>query len=328
MLRRVADSVFWTSRYLERAENVARFVGVNQWLSLGSSPQWFPLIYASGDDLLFHELYGQDYTAEAVLGFLLFDSRNPSSVLSCLQKARENARSIREVLSVSIWEAINRFYLRVCEASRSPAEVLENPSDFLECVLRSSHEVIGVVDTTLSHDEAWHFSQMGRSLERADKTSRILDVKYFVLLPNESNVGSPFDVLQWTALLESTSALHMYRQRYGRIAPSQVAGFLLLDATYPRSVRFNVAEAEASLHAITGRPVGVNVEPVEVRFSRLLGALQLAKIEDIIQYGLHQFIDGFQQNLNHAGDAIFRAFFEIQPYGGSNSRQEQRQGQG
>ena len=328
MLRRVADSVFWTSRYIERAENVARFVDANQSLSLGGSPQWSPLIYASGDDKLFHELYGREYTAEAVLGFLLFDERNHSSILSCLVKARENARSIREVLSVPIWEAINRFYLRVREASRSPAEILQHPADFLERIRRSSHEVVGVTDTTMSHDEAWHFAQIGRLLERADKTSRILDVKYFVLLPDESKVGSAIDIVQWTALLESTSALHMYRKRYGRISPPLVAGFLLLDATFPRSVRFNVAQAEISLHAITGRPLGTNLDPVEEQFSRLLGLLQLAKIDDIIQYGLHQFIDGFQVNLNEVGAAMFRGFFEIQPrkHAASTQQQSQRSG--
>lgn len=327
MLRRVADAVYWTSRYIERAENVARFVDANQSLSLGGSPQWSPLIYASGDDELFHELYGREYTSDAVLSFLLFDERNPSSILSCLMKARENARSIREVLSVPIWEAINRFYLRVRDAHRSPDAVLQNPADFLERIRRSSHEVIGVIDSTMSHDEAWHFAQIGRLLERADKTSRILDVKYFVLLPDQSKVGSAFDVVQWTALLESTSALHMYRKRYGRISPPLVAEFLLLDATFPRSVRFNVAQAEMSLHAITGRPLGTNLDPVEEELARLLGLLQLAKMDDIIQYGLHQFIDDFQRTLNEIGAAIFHGFFEIQPKISVVS-QEQRQGVG
>lgn len=328
MLRRVADSVFWTSRYIERAENIARFVDVSQSLSLGGSPQWAPLIHASGDEALFHDLFGQEYTSEAVLGFLLFDERNPNSVRSCLQKARENARSIREIFSVPAWEAINRFYLLVRAAGRWPDEILQHPADFLEKVRRSCHELVGVMETTLSRDEAWHFSQMGRFLERADKTSRILDVKYFVLLPNESNVGSAFDVVQWSALLESTSALHMYRKRHGRISPPAVAGFLLLDAAFPRSVRFSVGQAEVSLHAITGRPLGTNLDPVEEQFARLLGALQLAKIEDIIQYGLHQFIDGFQQNLNEVDAAIYRGFFETQPQPGSRSQQEQRQGLG
>ncbi|MFO1045061.1 MAG: alpha-E domain-containing protein [Planctomycetaceae bacterium] len=313
MLRRVADSVFWASRYLERAENVSRFVDVCQSMSLGGHPQWSPLIYASGDEELFHKLHGQDYNAELVLGFLLFDERNPNSIWSCLQKARENSRAIREVLSVPIWEAINRFYLRVREASRAPDEIVQNPADFLERVRRSSHEVIGVMEATMSHNEAWHFARIGRLLERVDKTSRILDVKYFVLLPDESKIGSALDVVQWTALLESTSALFMYRKRYGRISPLLVAEFLLLDATFPRAVRFCVEQAEISLHSITGHPVGKNESPVESEFASLHDHLQAAKIEPIIQEGLHEFIDACQCRLNDIGSTMYQAFFEIVP---------------
>jgi len=313
MLRRVADSVFWTNRYLERAENVARFVDVHQSLSLGGSSHWSPLVYASGDEEEFHEHYGKEYTAERVLNFLLFDSKNANSLLCCLIKARENARTIREILSVPIWEAINRFYLRVREASKSPEEILQNPASFLERVRRSNHEVIGVIEATMSRDEAWHFSRLGRLLERADKTSRILDVKYFVLLPDRSKVGSAFDVVQWTALLESTSALHMYRKKYGRISPAQVAEFLLFDPEFSRSVRFCVAEAEVSTHAITGRPLSIRLDPVEEEFAKLHDRLKTAKIDEVIAQGLHEFIDGFQRSLNEIGAAIYHGFFEIKP---------------
>ncbi|MBM4003519.1 MAG: alpha-E domain-containing protein [Planctomycetes bacterium] len=322
MLRRVADSVFWTNRYLERAENVSRFVDVNQSLSLGGSPQWSPLIYASGDESLFHQLQGGEFTAERVLDFLLFDKRNPNSILSCLVKARENARAIREVLSVPIWEAINRFYLRVRDAARDPDEILQLPADFLERVRRSSHEVIGVMEATMSHDEAWHFARIGRMLERADKTSRILDVKYFVLLSGRSSISSALDVVQWTALLESTSALHMYRRRHGRIAPASVAEFLLLDGHFPRAVRFAIAEAEISLHAVTGRPLGTNLDPVEEKFAKLHGELSTVKIDSIIQRGLHEFIDELQCGLNVLDAAIYQRFFEIQPLAEAASDQQ------
>jgi uncharacterized alpha-E superfamily protein len=322
MLRRVADSVFWTSRYLERAENVSRFVDVYQALSLGGSSQWAPLIYASGDEGLFHEHYGETYAAENVLTFLLFDQRNPNSILSCLIRARENARTIREILSVPIWEAINRFYLRVRDASASPAPVLHHPADFLESVRRASHEVIGVMVATMSQDEAWHFARIGRLLERADKTSRILDVKYFVLLPDKSKVGSAFDVVQWTALLESTSALHMYRKRFGPISPVHVAEFLLLDATFPRSVRYCIDQSESSLYAITGRPLGTNLDSVQDKIARLHELLRGARIDEIVQRGLHQFIDDFQGSLNDIGAAIHHSFFEIQPLLSRASQQQ------
>ena len=315
MLSRVADAVFWVNRYIERAENVARFVDVSQSLSLGGVPQWAPLVFASGDEELFNEHYSQ-CNAENVLQFLLFDEKNSNSILSCLIKARENARTIREILSVSLWESINRFYLRVREAGKNPEPVLANPADFLERVKRYSHEVTGVNEATMSHGEAWNFVKSGRLIERADKSSRILDVKYFILLPDVTKVGSALDVLQWSALLESTSALHMYRKRFGRISPRSVAEFLILDPHFPRSMQFCVASMLSSLHKITGNQNGQGITLPERLCEDLHARLQRLSIHDIIQIGIHEFIDSFQQSLNAIGEAIHAEFFvvrEIEP---------------
>lgn len=309
MLSRVADAVFWVNRYIERAENVARFVDVSQSLSLGGVPQWDALVYASGDEETFKELYGE-CTASNVLQFLLFDEKNTNSILSCLIKARENARTIREVLSASLWESINHFYLRVREFANNPGPVLQNPATFLERVKRSSHEVLGINEATMSHGEAWNFGRFGRLIERADKTSRILDVKYFILLPNQARVGSALDVLQWSALLESTSALYMYRKRFGRIVPRSVADFLILDPHFPRSMLFCVAYMRSSLYKITGRQLGHPLAPSEVLCEDLHQHLQRLTIHDIIQIGMHEFIDNFQGRLNDLGGAIRRDFFE------------------
>jgi uncharacterized alpha-E superfamily protein len=312
MLSRVADSVYWVSRYIERAENVARFVDVNQSISLGGTHQWSPLIYASGDAELFLKTHGQ-FTTMNVLKFLLFDKENPNSILSCLISARENARAIREILSVSMWEAINRFYLRVREASNSPELALQNPANFLERVKRFSHEVIGVTEATMSHGDAWNFARIGRLLERADKTSRIVDVKYFILLPDPTHVGSTLDVVQWSALLESTSALHMYRKRFGRIEHQSVAEFLMLDRQFPRSIRSCVTEAEKSLREITGNVNGPPISPVEKEFGELRRRLENVTIQEIMDFGLHEFIDACQQGINDMGEAIRRRFFELRP---------------
>ncbi|RLS42323.1 MAG: alpha-E domain-containing protein [Planctomycetota bacterium] len=318
MLSRVADSVFWGNRYIERAENVARFVDVSQSMSLGGVPQWAPLVYASGDEQLFQEHY-KAYDAESVLQFLLFDERNTNSILTCLIRARENARTIREVLSVSLWESINRFYLRVREAARNPDPILQNPANFLERVKRHSHEVIGVTEATMSHGEAWNFAKIGRLIERADKTSRILDVKYFILLPEVAQVGSTLDVLQWSALLESTSALHTYRKRFGRISPRNVAEFLILDPDFPRSMRSCVNGIQASLTKITGSNLSC---PSEQLCEELNLRLQRVSIHDIIQVGMHEFIDNFQQSLNAIGAAIYHGFFEIPSSGVTQSQQQ------
>jgi uncharacterized alpha-E superfamily protein len=320
MLSRVADSIFWMSRYIERAENAARFIDVNQALALGGPAQWAPLIHASGDHDLFKKLYGGEFTERNVLAFLLFDDRNPNAVVSCLVRARENARTVRDILSTSMWEAVNAFYLRVRDAQVNAAEFLEQPHEFLERVKRFSHQIIGVTEATMSHGEAWYFAELGRLLERADKTSRILDVKYFILLPKASDVGSSLDVVQWSALLDSTSALHMYRKRYGRISPAQVVEFLMLDPEFPRSMRFCVDHAEKALRVISGTPAGAYGNDAERLLGELSERLSRAQVSEIIAAGLHEFVDDFQTRLNAIGRALVTAFF-----GGPMTQQQSQQ---
>ncbi len=323
MLSRVADCLFWMTRYLERAENIARFIHVTQSISLGDAHnpdgQWSSLIFANGDTKQYEELY-RTYTRRNVLEFLIFNRQNPNSIMSSLLKARENARTIREVISVAMWESINRFYLRVREAEQHADEILKNPSQFLDRVKRSSHQMIGAMEATMSHGEAWNFAQMGRLLERADMTSRILDVKYFILLPKASQVGSTYDIVQWSALLESSSALLMYRKVYGRIEPKNVAEFLLLDRHFPRSVRYCIATTRASLHSIiqdsqhvmAHQPASEQNDP-EYLLAQVDQQLSDLSIEDVIRQGLHQFVDDIQTKVSDIGQAIYHAYFELSP---------------
>ena len=150
-----------------------------------------------------------------------------------------------------MWEHINKFYLMVRDGG-TLEDVLDNPYEFFDRVNVSGQQFLGVTDATMTHGEAWHFCQLGRMLERADKTSRILDVKYFILLPKVTDVGTPFDDIQWLALLRSASALEMYRQRHGRISPVNVVKFLVLDREFPRAVLHCLTRANESLHAISG----------------------------------------------------------------------------
>lgn len=325
MLSRVADAVYWMTRYIERAENVARFIDVNQAISLGgqigSEDQWAPLIYASGDDVLFDQLYGS-VTRSHVLRFLMFDRYNPNSILSCVTKARENARAIRDILSTPMWEAVNRFYLRVREGIPRERSILEHPHDFLERVKRSSHQVIGVNEATFSHGEAWNFGMLGRFLERADKTSRILDVKYYTLLPDVSYVGSTLDIVQWSALLESLSSLHMYRKRFGRISPNNVIDFLVLDWQFPRSIRFCLGAAEQALQGITGTKPGLFANRVEQWMGLLNSRLRYTHVEDVFDLGLHEFIDDVQDQINRIGNEVSQEFFATQPSSGPAQSQD------
>jgi uncharacterized alpha-E superfamily protein len=311
MLSRVAESVYWMSRYVERAENVSRFIDVNLNLTLDlgitAASQWAPLVYTTGDHQQFLDRYG-DFTQENVIQFLAFDTKNSNSIISCLRQARENARTVREVISSAMWEEINKFYLMVSAAAverNKPTSLF----DFFNQIKLSSHLLQGVTDATMSHGEAWHFTRIGRLLERADKTSRILDVKYFVLLPNVADVGTPLDAIQWAALLKSASALEMYRRRHGRITPSSVAEFLMLDRHFPRAMHFCLIKAAESLHEISGSPSGTYHSTAEQHLGRLRAELDYASITEVIEAGLHEFIDRFQSKLNWVGEEISRTFF-------------------
>lgn len=315
MLSRVAECVFWMSRYVERVENTARFIEVNQNLTLeadvGGGPQWLPLVDTSGDRELFEELYPVA-DRDAVLRFLAFEPLNPNSIFSCLAKARENARMVRENITTEMWEEINTLYYGIKRAATDP-QVLRSPYVFLSRVKLASLTLIGITDATMSHGEPWHFARLGRLLERADKTTRILDVKYFVLLPRPAAVGSPVDVVQWSALLKSASALEMYRRVHGRISPGKVADFLLLDRHFPRSVRYSLTRAEMSLHAITGTPVGSFTNRAEQLLGRLRSELDYTHVSDVIAKGLHEFIDELQAKMNEVGSAVHATFFAADP---------------
>jgi uncharacterized alpha-E superfamily protein len=310
MLSRVANAIYWLNRYIERAENIARFVDVNLYLSLDSPQdlpeQWQPIVITTGDSELFSDRYGQA-TKENALQFLTFDRDYPNSILSCLQSARENARSIREIISSELWEQVNDFYLMVQAGAEE-----ENPNwlEFFARVKMASHTFAGISNATMSHNEGWHFGRIGKLLERADKTARILDVKYFILLPSVGDVGTSLEELQWASLLKSTSAYEMYRKIQHRIAPDRVAEFLILDREFPRSILFCLLEAEQSLHRITGKNLGTWQSPAERELGRLRSEMEFITIEEIIARGLHEFLDGMQSSLNRATDSISATFFD------------------
>ena len=315
MLSRVANSIYWMARYIERAENIARFVDVNLHLMLDNPVEnkghWEPLVIISGDHESFKEKYG-DASRDNVINFLTFDRDNPNSILSSVLAARENGRTVREVISSQMWEQINKFYFLILDAEKSGV-ALDTPYDFYNKIKQESHLFIGITDTTMSHGEAWHFDRLGRLLERADKTSRILDVKYYMLLPRVEDVGTPIDNIGWAALLNSASAFEMYRKKYRTITPTDVARFLILDAKFPRSIRYSLHKAQVSLHEITGTVIGTFTNKAERRLGRLRSDLDYANIDEIISVGLHEFLDDFQTKLNGVGDAIFDTFFSLRP---------------
>ncbi len=315
MLSRVADSIFWMSRYTERAVNVARFIDVTSNLSIDMGYdrqlQWEPLIHTSGDHELFFERY-PTVNQDNVIRFLTFDEENPNSIFSCLQVARENARATREMISSHMWEELNTFYMLVRDA-RNDSRAIASPYEFFGQLKRAGYSLEGVTSGTMSHDEAWTFGQLGTALERADKTSRILDVKYYMLLPGVDLVGTPLDLSQWGTLLKSASALEMYRKRFGRLSPKNVIQFLLLDRNFPRAVRFCIIRAEKSLLAITGGTSGNFNNLPEQLLGRLKSELDYVHIDEIMKKGLHEAIDDLQAGINDIGEAISDAFFVHAP---------------
>lgn len=312
MLSRVADAIYWLNRYIERAENIARFVDVNLTLMLDLPPelgqQWSPLVTTTGDSQWFYHRY-KEANAANVIQFLTFDAQYSNSIISCLRIARENARSIREIISSEMWEEVNAFYLMVEEAAKHHGKNELLLPEFFTQVKYASHRFAGVMDATMSHNEGWHFGQMGRLLERADKTSRILDVKYFYLLPSAAWVGTPLDQIQWIALLKSASAYEMYRKSQHRITPDQVAEFLILDRTFPRSIYFCLSMVEQSLHEITGTTPGHWQNSAERRLGKLFAFLGYLTIEEVIEKGMHEFLDQIQVDINQLGTDIGKTFF-------------------
>lgn len=311
LLSRVADAVYWMARYIERAENVARAIEVNFYLQLDlpgpGSNQWAPLVQTSGDGEIFQQRMGQATQSNAI-EFLALDTTNLNSIASCLRAARENARSIRDTITSEMWEQINSMYWGVQQ--RSPGE--GSQPEFFRGIRMACHMFQGITDSTMSHNEAWHFACFGRQMERADKTSRILDVKYFMLLPTPSSVGTPYDDLQWGAVLKSVSGFEMYRQRHGRITPRDIVDFLVLDRDFPRSIHHSVSGADDALHAITGTPRGWFKCEAEQALGRLRAELDFASVEKIISDGLHEYLDDLQVKLNNVGELLPRAFFTSQ----------------
>lgn len=314
MLSRVADSIYWMARYVERADHLARFIDVTRGFVLDvpeGRDHWKPLVSVTGDDEQFFERY-DTADAASVIKFLTTDKQYPGSIVCSLNQARENARSVRETIASEMWEQVNDFYHWFNDEVRS-GMLTREPGDFYHNIMQQCMLFHGITDATMSRGLGWHFANIGRQLERADKIGRLLDVKYFTLLPSVEDVNSPLDDLQWSTLLRSVSGFEMYRKRYQEIDVRHVVDFLVLDRMFPRSVQYCLFEAERSLHAITGCPIGAFSCKSEQLLGRLCADLSYTEIDTIIEGGLHEFIDDLQARLNEVGEAVFERFFAIAP---------------
>jgi len=336
MLSRVANSLYWMSRYIERAENLARIMDVNMQLMLDfreagsnrSDAHWLPIIQATGDETLFGEFYGEvnSYTAQE---FLTFRADNPNSLTSVIAQARENARMVRDQITVEIWEEINRLYLFL-RSSRAREMWDSNAPEFYQEIKLGSLYLQGLSDATIPHTEGWLFMQSAKYLERADKTTRILDIRH-TSLPAKGRPEKPLDPhesLEWAAVLRACSAWDAYRQIHGAdIGPVRVSNFLILSKDFPRSVIFCLAALDSALRNISGVQPGRFSNDAEKHSGRLLAEVQFSSVDDIFNHGFHDYIDLIQQRFNQIGEALFDAYI-FKPFNeGEETLQQQQQQQ-
>lgn len=315
MLSRVADSCYWLSRYIERAETSARILDVNMQLLLDledSSPEaiqrhWQPVLATLEDQELFTKSY-DTITADAVMEFVTFDKKNPSSIVSCIGNARENARTVREQISSEMWEQLNRTYLYLRDGG-GRHDFQDSPIDFYRRLVDILHGFQGTTDATMTHGEGWDFLQLGKYLERADSATRVLDIKYHILLPKGEQVGGHVDVTQWMAVLRSCSAMEAYfKINVGHVSGWQVAEFLILHDEFPRSIRFCVDRVDGALHRISGCDRAHFSNEAERLSGMLKSNLGYTTIESVFQQGLHQFLDQTQGRLNEISAAATKTY--------------------
>jgi uncharacterized alpha-E superfamily protein len=311
MLSRIAESVYWMSRYLERVGNTARLVEINLIHlieaedALPESAQWKPLLSIGNHEEAYAACYGGvPVTAERTIRFMTQERANPSSIRSSLRAARETARVVRDRISKEMWEAINEMWLDLNRALDGTVSPKHSPALYAE-VRRGVARFHGLTSSTMMRGEAFGFYLLGTVLERADMSARILDVKYHLLLPDVSMVGSPLDYYQWAALLKSLSGFEAYRRRYhAGLRPVDVAEFAIFEPDFPRSLRFCVEQMQEALREI-GQPEG----RCEKAVADLLALLESGSAAQVFDSGLHEFLRGYLERIAALNDALVAEYF-------------------
>jgi len=315
LLRRIANHLFWMSRLLERAEWRARLVDVNYHLLIESPPRqaepWAPLLAITGEREPFAERY-DEADESSVLNFFTFDAGNPSSIRSCIQAARENARALRHRISSELWLELNTLYLDA--NAWSPATLaVSGVFGFFSDLKDRFYRIAGIIHGTLPRDLGYHFMSTGTALERAENVARLLDVKYHFLLPRVEDVGGPIDLLQWQAVLRSASALEAYRRVYGNaIAVDSVLELLVFDATFPRSVRFAIDRLGGALARVAGDSPAKPGKACQQITEELSRQLRTANAPGVIRGGLHDFLLHVQDECGSIDRSVFDRYLRFE----------------
>lgn len=309
MLSRVAENLYWMARYLERAENTARLINTTTSLLLdlpkGASFGWDVLLTVAGLDRPFHALYAEANEAN-IMRFLIEDERNPSSILSCIHRARENTRTFREVLPMEFWERVNGLYLYTRQNAERAVSGRAARYQVLMGVIERRQSIVGLLMGSMSHDLAYQFIKLGRNLERADMTTRIVDVNSAVLLPREGGVAEPLQERLWMSVLTALSAYQMYRRHVGvHVRASTVVYYLLTNPYFPRSVLHCLSEIEGCLAAL---PNHTEAMKTLRRASRRVAGMRVDGLTPVV---LHEYLDQIQADLGALHNVVSRQYFYL-----------------
>lgn len=304
MLGKTAGGLYWMFRYLERSENTARLVAAGQRIALTRSradDDWTSLLETTATCDAYLAAH-REVTREAAIDWMLREPKNPSSVLSVIEAARANARLVRTALTREVWESVNESWMAVRAALASPVSERDLPAALTLIRHRTAH-VRGAFAGTMLRNDIYNFARLGTFLERADATARLLDVKYYVLLPSAQAVGSSLDNVQWETILRAVSAEGAYRMTHGQdVRPRRIAQFLILDGRQPRSLAFSVAKLCDNFRYLSDS-YGARV-PSQERTEALEAATFHRGIDDIFDAGLHEFIQDFLARLAAIGAQV------------------------
>lgn len=311
MLSRTAENLFWIARYIERAETMARLLEVGARIALipssghGYRSEWESLLQASGTAEGFAEKYG-DPIQRNIESYLFFDRDNPSSVISCIERARENGRIVRTALTAQVWDALNMAFQEIRQLERKPRSEIEL-TELTEWTMRQSALVRGAIEATLLRNDGYDFLNLGFALERADNTARLIDVKYYVLLPAVDFVGTGLDNYQWQVLLRALSAHRAFHWAYGgEITAAKIADFLILNRQSPRALIAAITAASGSLEALA-EAYGKS-GPAQMRARALVAELAELRAEEIFEEGLHEFLTRFIRDVGELSDMVYNAY--------------------
>lgn len=305
LLGRTANGLYWMNRYIERAENMARLVDAGLRMALtrtqSASDEWASVVISAGQDVAYSRKYAE-HTAANVSDFLLRDCENPSSVMASIETARFNARMVRTALTRETWESINEAWMALKRLLAKPIDERELPA-VLDAIKRETAQIRGAYYGTMLRNEIFDFSTLGTYVERADNTARILDVKYYVLLPSISWVGSSLDNYQWESILRSVSAHRSYRWVYeADYKPTNIADYLILNARMPRSLTFCYRFILEHLNFL-GNDYGAR-HACHATAENIHKMLKVGSIKDIFDAGLHEFLGNFIRDNTRLGDEI------------------------